>query len=255
MYSPLFSVVIPTYNSYEKLFRAIDSILKQSFQDFEIIIVDDGSSDNTGIEIQPFLSTNIHYFYKTNGGPASARNSGIRKARGKYICFLDADDEFMENKLLEYSKVLKDKDILIFSDAEYYNEKLNTSYIFSCKEHMRHSTFFSSLLENNFLVASTVCIKKSILENNFLFDENEKLKFVEDYDLWLKILNVYPHEYIEQPLTKYYIHESNNSSNVGRTLASLSIVYFKWSFFSRIAIKNFIKYSLLKFMNIMGIRR
>jgi hypothetical protein len=110
-------------------------------------------------------------------------------------------------------------------------------------------------LENNFIVASTVCVKKTVLESVSLFDENLKLKFVEDYDLWLKIAEKYPLTYIEKPLTKYYIHESNNSHNIRKTFISLVVVYSKWSFTSLIAIKNVIKYSIVLIFHLVGIRK
>ncbi|OHD93924.1 MAG: hypothetical protein A2019_09590 [Sulfurimonas sp. GWF2_37_8] len=255
MLKPYFSIIIPTFNSYEKLLRAIESIKSQTFTDFEVIIVDDGSTDGTQVKIQESLCKKIHYFYKINGGPASARNLGIKEANGEYLCFLDADDEFMPQKLLEYYTVSQNGGVFLFSDAEYFNEKTKSSTLFSCKEQMRYGKSFQSLLENNFIVASTVCVKKTVLESAAYFDEALKIKFVEDYDLWLKIAQKHPLTYIEKPLSKYYIHESNNSSNIQRTYTSLIAIYSKWSFLSLIAMKNRFKYTLVLFLHRIGIRK
>lgn len=255
MLQPYFSIIIPTFNSYEKLLRAIESIKSQAFTDFEVIIVDDGSTDGTQVKIQDSIHEKIHYFYKENGGPASARNLGIKEASGEYICFLDADDEFMPEKLLEYYTASQNGEVFLFSDAEYFNEKTKSSTLFSSKEQMRYGNCFKSLMENNFIVASTVCVKKSILELTSHFNEALKIKFVEDYDLWLKIAQKYPLTYVEKSLTKYYIHESNSSSNVQRTYTSLIVIYSKWSFSSLIAMKNLLKYTFVLSLHRMGIRK
>lgn len=252
MENPLFSVIIPTYNSYEKLLRALNSLQKQSYQDFEIIVVDDGSYDETREKIQLLLSSKTRYFYKTNGGPASARNLGIKQAKGKFICFLDADDTFEPDKLLMYSKFCKEDVVFIFSDAWYVKESSGESSLFSSKKLMKYSHMFESLLFTNFIVASTVCVKKTVLEDLTFFDE--KL-FAEDYDLWLKIARNYPLIYVEQPLTNYYIHELNISKNVKRTVSSLLCIYAKWIFVSPIALKNFMKYTLVWLLYVLRIKK
>lgn len=95
---PTVSVIIPSYNSAFYLLETLDSVLLQSYQDFEIILVDDGSTDNTKEVIQPYLKY-INYVYQENKGPAPARNTGIRGARGKYIAFNDSDDSWLPQKL------------------------------------------------------------------------------------------------------------------------------------------------------------
>jgi len=252
MHDPLFSVVIPTYNSYKKLLRAIDSIANQSFSDFEIIIIDDGSQDETQIKIQALLSEKIHYFYKKNGGPASARNLGITKAKGEYICFLDADDTFSEEKLLNYREFCEKDAVFIFSDALYITESNNASNLFTSISNIKYKNFFKSLLVTNFIVTSTVCIKKEIFKKVAFFDE--KL-FTEDYDLWLKIAQKYSLTYIELPLTNYYVHELNISHDTQRTVSSLVHIYKKWIFTSPIALKNFLKYTLVKYAYVLGIKK
>lgn len=251
---PFFSIVIPTYNSYEKLLRAIQSIHEQTYGEYEIIVVDDGSTDETKDTIPALELDKVRYFYKNNGGPASARNVGISHAQGKYVCFLDADDAFMPNKLAEFCSLCTHDVALIFSDAEYIDEATQTSSLFSSKQRMQHKDLFLSLLEDNFIVASTVCVKTTLLKT-ILFDENENLKFVEDYDLWLKIAQNNQLQYLEIPLTKYYIHASNNSSNVLKTYSSLIRIYKKWFFVSSIARRKFVKYSIVWLMHTLGFKK
>ena len=95
---PKVSVVIPTYNSSQFIVETLESVFAQTYKDYEIIVVDDGSTDNTKEVLQPYTSR-IKYIYKENGGPASARNVGIKSAQGEYIAFLDSDDRWLPEKL------------------------------------------------------------------------------------------------------------------------------------------------------------
>jgi glycosyltransferase involved in cell wall biosynthesis len=97
--TPFFSIIIPTYNRENKLSTPIQSILNQSFKNWELLIVDDGSTDTTKELVASFNQNNIHYFYQNNRGKSAARNLGITKAKGKYICFQDSDDEYLPNHL------------------------------------------------------------------------------------------------------------------------------------------------------------
>ena len=99
MSNPQISVIIPTFNRVRLVVQAIDSVLKQSFHDFEIVVIDDGSSDDTGAVIQQYTDPRVRYIYQENTGLAGARNAGIRAARGQYVAFLDADDLFLPHNL------------------------------------------------------------------------------------------------------------------------------------------------------------
>ena len=97
--TPFFSVILPTYNRSALLKRAIKSVIEQEFEDWELIIVDDGSTDDTGKIVETFHDSRINYVYQENGMVAKARNNGIIKSRGEYICFLDDDDEYLKSHL------------------------------------------------------------------------------------------------------------------------------------------------------------
>ena len=111
---PVFTVIIPTYNREHFLKRTVDSILSQTFKDFELIIVDDGSTDHTKDLIDTYEDDRIVYFYKENGGQNSAVNVGLQKARGEYIAFCDSDDTWMPEKLEKcMEKYQEDKEVKV----------------------------------------------------------------------------------------------------------------------------------------------
>jgi glycosyltransferase involved in cell wall biosynthesis len=111
-HSPFFSIILPTFNRAHLLKRALDSVLSQSFTDWELLIVDDGSSDNTREVVQIYLlDPRISYSFEVNSGPAMARNRGIASARGEYITFIDSDDEYLPEHLQTRYDLLKESDI------------------------------------------------------------------------------------------------------------------------------------------------
>ncbi|SHH00330.1 glycosyltransferase [Tepidibacter thalassicus] len=214
------SVIIPTYNYGEFICDAIDSVLNQTFKDFEIIVVDDGSTDNTKDIIKKYRDK-ISYYYKTNDGPASARNLGIKKSNGKYICFLDADDIFLPNKLELQVNLLKNnsnKNIsLVYSDFLIVNKNLNKVLkYYKCKKFLSHNQAFNYLMLDNYINTSTVMTLKDCLFEVNLF--NEKYKYLEDYDLWIKLGINYEYIYINKPLVKTRAHYKNYSKKVNNSI-------------------------------------
>jgi len=179
------SVIIPTYNSEKFINRSIDSVLKQDFKDYEIIIIDDGSKDMTYEKIKKYLTNKIKYIKQKNMGPASARNKGIKNSIGEYIAFLDSDDEWMPFHLSECIKKLDaDNSLgLVFTHSiNHYNNgkkelrggKDNTNKIFPRK-------IWPPILQ---CTPATVC-RKNILNKTGLF--NISYKSFEDRDLWIRI--------------------------------------------------------------------
>lgn len=217
---PMISVIIPTFNYAEFISDAIDSVLAQTFKDFEIIVVDDGSTDNTK-DILNKYSDNIKYYYQDNKGPASARNLGIKNASGSYICFLDSDDIFMPNKLKlqidTFHSISKQNTALLYSNFTSVNKRLDISIQhYKCPKFQSHKIAFDYLIKNNFINTSTVMIKRDFLCDVDLFDE--KLKYLEDYDLWLKLGSKYEFFHIRNFLVKTRSHNKNYSKQVNRTV-------------------------------------
>ena len=118
---PFFSVIIPTYNRQAFLKKSVDSVLAQTFPDFELIIIDDGSNDGTDKLISSYNDKRIIYKYQQNNGVASARNNGIKRSSGKFIAFLDSDDYWTKKKLKKQTEYIKNfSDIKIFHTEELW---------------------------------------------------------------------------------------------------------------------------------------
>ena len=209
---PFFSVIIPVFNRKEFLARAINSVLSQDFQDYELIIVDDGSTD--GLENFIF-HPDIIVFRKDNGGVSSARNSGIRIASGEYIAFLDSDDEWKSNKLsLQHKFIIENPEINIFQSEEEWirrGEKVNSKNI---HKKISGDIFYNSL-KLCLVSPSAVVVKKEIFDEYGLFDEN--MPVCEDYDLWLRISAKEPFGLLNEKLIIKYggSHDQLSSSKWG----------------------------------------
>lgn len=199
---PKVSVIIPTYNRADFIEDAVESVLCQTYKDFEIIIVDDGSTDNTKDMLQKFHNK-IRYIYKSNGGVASARNAGIKHAQGIYIAFLDSDDLWLPERLQFGVQALEsDKDIgLIFSDCSrvFHKEMSAKSYFDDYKPYA--GFVFKQLYMQNFIPTPTVILRKKCFQQVELF--NEELSSCEDYDMWLRISTCFRIDYIKMPLAIY----------------------------------------------------
>lgn len=223
---PFFSVIIPVFNRKEFLERAINSVLSQDFKDFELIIVDDGSTD--GLENYIF-HPDIIVFRKDNGGVSSARNAGVRKASGKYIAFLDSDDEWKSSKLsLQHNFIIENPEIRIFqSDEEWVRsgEKVNPKKI---HKKIAGDIFYNSL-KLCLVSPSAVVLKKEIFDEYGLFDEN--MPVCEDYDLWLRISAKEPVGLLNEKLIIKYGGSHNQLSS------------------SRWGMDRYRIYSMIKFLN------
>src|SRR3989344_8773435 len=121
----MISVIIPTYNRALMVKRAIESVLAQSYENFEIIVADDGSTDDTKEALSGYINSGkIKYIFQDNAGPGAARNAGIKHAKGELVAFLDSDDEWVPDKLEKQIKIFESrgKDAAVFSNIEYIDE-------------------------------------------------------------------------------------------------------------------------------------
>jgi len=204
------SVIIPTYNREKLLKKTLDSVLNQTVQADEIIIIDDGSSDNTKELIANYENNTIRYIIQKNAGVSNARNNGIQKAKNDWICFLDSDDIWEINKLEKQIQFHKDNPHILFSHTDelwIFNDKI----IKQKKHQLKPSGFcFEQNISNTLIGASTVMIHKKLFDNIGYFDEN--LIACEDYDLWLRILKKYELGLINEKLiSKIAGHENQLS--------------------------------------------
>ncbi len=179
----LFSIVIPTYNRASLIEMALQSIIKQTYSNWEIIIVDDGSTDQTEEILQKYISPKIKYYKKINEERSRARNYGIARSIGKFITFLDSDDYFYENHLENAAKLLKSN-----QDAKWFC--LGYEIIGGSKKTLPHKNISGdlnlSLLEGNFLSCSGVFVEKNVLEEVH-FCEDISITKSEDWLLWLRL--------------------------------------------------------------------
>lgn len=214
----LVSVIIPTYNQGHLAAEAIGSVLLQSIGDFEIIVVDDGSTDNTAQIVKKFDDSRISYIYKENGGLASARNVGISNAKGKYIAFLDSDDLYTENYLQIMTSCLeenKDFGLAYSMFTNIYKDGQN-------KTGFTEERFLSGNLTRNFferiprILPSATVMKKEIL-NNFYFDEN--LRLIEDVDFFLRLSVRTKFLYVPEAVVKRRVLYNSLSWQAGKTIS------------------------------------
>ena len=203
------SVIIPTYNRKALLSRALRSVLAQNDAAFEIIIVDDGSTDGTREMIEKDFPS-VHYFYQANQGPAAARNRGIERARGEWIAFLDSDDEWLPEKLRTQLDFFENNpDFLIHQTEEIWIR--NGKRVNPMKKHQKHGGWiFEKCLPLCLISPSAVMMHRRLFDEIGLFDES--LPACEDYDLWLRVTSQFPAGLTEKPyVMKYGGHAGQRS--------------------------------------------
>ncbi len=212
MNNPLISVIIPAYNADKLITKTLDSILAQTYRPIEIIVIDDGSTDETVKIVKNYQTsftckfsetsktneTNLIYIYQQNSGPSKARNTGINAAKGEYIAFLDADDYWTQDKLEKQIELFKKEPNLdvIFTDTKITrieNHEIEEFFVFKKKgldkDFFGHEFMvlrpFEKLVGTNFMHTSSVITKKACFRQDFFF--NEKRHYAEDWELWLKM--------------------------------------------------------------------
>ncbi len=208
------SVVIPAYNHERYVGEAIQSVLDQTFEDFELIIINDGSTDHTEDEILKFKDPRIRYYSQENRGLSATLNRGIKLARGEYFNFLPSDDAFFPEKLSIQLKLFKDHPDLgiVFSypqlvDAEGKEIKEGQESQWAIVPFETKEEIFPALFERDFLSAPSALIKMDCFWRVGMFDES--LKYLQDYDMWMRILKYFDLRLIKRYLIKYRWHGAN----------------------------------------------
>jgi len=220
--NPTVSVIIPTYNRTHLIGRAIQSVLEQSYQDFEIIVVDDGSTDNTEEAIKKFQEQDkrIKYIkHEKNRGGSAGRNTGIKAAKGKYIGLLDDDDEWLPEKLEK--QVIKfqnssEKVGVIYSGFCYVSEK-SGKIVSKIIPHLRGDVYIN-LLESCILGSPTPLIKKRCFQKAGFFDET--LPSCQDWDMWIRLSKYYDFDFVPDILAKHHVHGSQISADLNAKIVA-----------------------------------
>ncbi len=185
---PTFSIVIPLFNKASYVCKTVDSILNQTFRDFEVVIVDDGSTDDSAQIIEKhFLLDKVRVVKKTNGGPSSARNVGVREAKGRWIVFLDADDLLLPNALSVFYSLIKANVDINYFVCNYYTATNGFASLFTWKKHngrVNNPFFLEAIRELSDRPGSSVLKRTLLLEHPF----NEKYRRFEDAESQYEIM-------------------------------------------------------------------
>jgi glycosyltransferase involved in cell wall biosynthesis len=206
---PQISVVIPAFNAARWIAETVESVLAQTFQDFEIIVVDDGSTDETAAAVAKFKR--VKCIHKVNGGLSSARNAGIRAAIGEYIAFIDADDLWVRDKLDEQMALLKQTGLAwVYSDAYAFDSVTRSFlFVFSQMRNQHEGDVLQSLLLEDFIPMPTPILKRYVFDEVGFFSEDAKLHSAEDWDMWLRTAARYPVGFIKRSLAMYRVHPAS----------------------------------------------
>lgn len=203
------SIIIPTFNRKTLLRRALHSVYQQSYSTFEIIVIDDGSTDQTKEMINNDFPL-VHYFYKSNQGVSAARNLGLEHAKGEWLAFLDSDDEWLPQKIENQINLLKSKSEykICHTNEQWVRHGVKVNQM---KKHKKSGGWiFPQCLPLCAMSPSSILIHESVLDDIGHF--NTGLPCCEDYDMWLRITAKYPVLFIEEPqIIKFGGHDDQLS--------------------------------------------
>jgi glycosyltransferase involved in cell wall biosynthesis len=199
---PAVSVVLATYNYGRYLAGALDSALGQTLNDSEIIVIDDGSTDETQQVMRPyFANPRVRYFGTEHCGQPAAKNTGIRLARAPLIAFLDADDLWVPTKLEKQVALFEiNPNLGVVYSRRWLMDELGRHLHFT-QPPLPRGNVLEAMFRHNFICFSSAVVRRSVLEEVSLFDTDLALAI--DYDLWLRIAQRYPFDYVDEPLVKY----------------------------------------------------
>ena len=210
------SVIIPVYNRADRIGRCLESVLSQTYRQLEIIVVDDGSTDNLVQMVKPVWNQ-IKLIHQENLGQGAARNTGVRVARGDWVAFLDPDDLWDPRKLEVQMNYLEQTGYeWAHNRTRIIPEHELQQYFGDWFKGERSGKIAKQLLNTNFICTSSVVVKKSILIDVGGFSEDRELQNFEDYELWLRIAALVPIGYVDEPLTFYTTDSLDNAQQESR---------------------------------------
>lgn len=237
----LVSIIMPAYNASNFIQESIDSVIKQSYGNWELLIIDDGSIDNTHAIIENNVSkeSRIKGFFQENGKQGKARNLGLEKAVGKYIAFLDADDIWIPRKLeIQLDEIHQFNADLVFSDSFIFSDSLSLQK--KIKMNTLKSVFIGNEAIETFLYKNRIPILTVLAKKNKImavngFSEKPSIQNAEDYHLWLKLLLCNSVFYgSEKTLAAYRLHE--NSATQSDKLASTQKIEVLYDLFQNCSV-------------------
>jgi glycosyltransferase involved in cell wall biosynthesis len=229
---PIVSVVIPAFNPGSLIVAAINSVLAQTIEGIEIIVVDDASTESLD-ELMREYGERVRYIRQEHGGPSVARNRGILLSRGRYVAFLDADDLWMPEKIAKQLPLLEEsrETVLVYSD--FYKapspDSLKTSAL-AAREFWQPGREFYSLLQQNFIHTSSVLVRRAAFADAGLFDVN--LDSGEDLDMWIRLAKIGRLGFVNDILSFYRVHDQQtvNTLKFARSVTYTDrVMMARWS--------------------------
>lgn len=229
---PLVSIIMPAYNAEKYIAESIQSALAQTYKRWELLIVDDGSEDGTATIGRKFASADarIKYLRRPNGGQGKARNTGLEKATGELVAFLDADDLWVPEKLaLQVTAIRETESDLVFSDGvvfDEHSEPPTTIPFRTIRGRFAGSEMFKLLLIENRLPILSVLVRRAALNAVNFFDEDRRYQNCEDYELWLKLAQYGAVFYgMDANLVRYRRHpNSMTASQINATAPMIAVL-------------------------------
>jgi len=226
---PTVTVIVPAYNRADLLPRALDSVLSQTFGDLEVLVVDDGSTDGTANLVREYEARDrrVRYLRQPhNAGVSAARNRGLREARGKFIAFLDSDDEWFPEKIAHQAVRLQDLPArvgLIYCGVRTVNDEGGWTF----RPQHAGSVHNELLLKNAIHSGSGVIIRREVVDAVGYFDED--IPAIEDYDYWIRIARHFDFSFVEAPLVRYYdgSKRERKSLDTGKNLEARMYLFEK----------------------------
>lgn len=209
---PQVSVIIPTYNRAQLIRETLSSVFAQTFRDFEVIVIDDGSTDDT-LDVLNEYSNGIELYRISHSGQAAARNIGLQRSSSEYVAFLDSDDIWDVRFLEAMTRVLGNSPGAGFAFCDYgtFDERGIIRESFLPTEHKIRGDIFARLLQVNFICTGALLIRRTCFDEIGGFDP--QLPVVEDWDLWLRLARKFMAEYEDEPLLRIRLNPFNLSRN------------------------------------------
>lgn len=224
MKEPLVSVILAAYNTAAYLRKTLASVLNQSYTNYEVVIVDDGSTDNTRAVAEEFIDDKrVRYHYQKNQGVSAARNFAASQARGKYLAMCDADDIWHPKKLAKQMRAFgEDPDLgVVYCNIGTIDEQGNILKPHSNRYKCYSGWVTRNLILRNFVPGPTTVIRKAFFDEVGGF--NTKLRLSEDYDLWLRLSTVCRFQHVDETLYLYRKHSMQNSASHAQELLKAHI--------------------------------
>ena len=240
MEKPIVSIIIPVFNKCDYIKETINSVLNQDFNNFEIVVVDDGSSDDSFEVVNSIKDHRLQIFSQSNSGVERARNFGFSKSLGSFVVFLDADDLMTRNRLSKQLEVFKtDEELVLVGTWANVIDHSGTITDSICPPTSNAAIQIGHLFRNQF-VSSSVMVRRNAITDSLVFDETRGTRFAEDFDLWNRVSKKGLVTNIPEKLTSYRrLNASRSQSSDGSLLESARGISAEWLYENTHRFKSF----------------